>query len=85
MTRATDKRRPDPVFESLQCAAARTGYSVYAFRDKISEGVLPAYRLNDRPGSSIRVKVADVDALLKPYVPEPSTHRGRFTSRKAAK
>lgn len=58
-----------PDFESLRSAAGRTGFSVDTFRDKIARGELPAYRLSDKPGSAIRVKVADVDALLKPVLP----------------
>ncbi|MDA4108156.1 excisionase family DNA-binding protein [Mycolicibacterium holsaticum] len=59
-----------PDFESLQHAAARTGFSVFTFRALVSSGKLPAYRLSDKPGSAIRVKRADVDALMKPLIPE---------------
>ncbi len=59
-----------PLYMSLQDAAARTGFSVFTFREKIASGELPAFRLSDKPGSAIRVKVADVDALLKPVIPE---------------
>lgn len=82
----TPKRLPDPVFESPQSAAARTGYSIYAIRQQIIEGRLPAYRLNDKPGSSLRVRVADVDALLTPYLPRPrrvDTRRPPWADREA--
>jgi excisionase family DNA binding protein len=59
-----------PDYESLRSAAARTGFSVDTFREKIASGELPAYRLSDKPGSAIRVKRADVDALLKPVIPD---------------
>jgi excisionase family DNA binding protein len=59
-----------PDFESLQHAAARTGFSVFTFRELVSSGKLPAYRLSDKPGSAIRVKRTDVDALMKPLIPE---------------
>lgn len=59
-----------PDYESLQHAAARTGFSVCTFRDLVSSGRLCAYRLSDKPGSAIRVKVADVDSLMKPVIPE---------------
>jgi excisionase family DNA binding protein len=49
---------------------------VDTFREKIASGELPAYRLSDKPGSAIRVKLADVDALLKPVIPE-SVYAGR--------
>jgi excisionase family DNA binding protein len=62
-----------PLYISLQDAADRTGFSVFTFRDLISEGKLPAYRLSDKPGSAIRVKVSDVDALLRPMIPEKVT------------
>ena len=69
MRRAADSHM-DPEFESLQRAADRTGYSVYTFRDKVAEGELKAYRLSDKPGSAIRVRVADVDALMRPLIPD---------------
>lgn len=59
-----------PLFISLQEAADRTGFSVFTFREKVAAGELPAYRLTDKPGSAIRVKVSDVDALMKPVLPE---------------
>ncbi len=58
-----------PHFISLQDAATRTGFSVFTFREKIASGELPAYRLSNKPGSAIRVKVADVDAMMKPLIP----------------
>lgn len=57
------------VFESLQSAAERTGFSVFTLRDKIASGALPAYRISDKPRSAIRVKITDVDALFKPLIP----------------
>lgn len=60
---------PTPEYESLRSAAARTGYSVFTFREKVASGELPAYRLSDKPGSAMRVKVAEVNALLKPVIP----------------
>lgn len=58
-----------PHFISLQDAAVRTGFSVFSLREKVASGELPAYRMSDKPGSAIRVKVADVDALFKPVIP----------------
>ena len=60
---------PTPEYESLRSAAARTGYSVFTFRDKIASGELPAYRISDTPGCAMRVKIADVNALLRPVIP----------------
>ena len=42
---------------------------MFTFREKNASGELPAYRLSDKPGSAIRVKVADVDAMMKPLIP----------------
>lgn len=60
---------PTPEYESLRSAATRTGYSIFTFRELIDRGELPAYRLSHKPGSAYRVKVADVNALLKPVIP----------------
>lgn len=60
-----------PEWESLKHAAERTGFSEFTFREMVADGRLPAYRINDRPGSAIRVKTRDVDALFKPFIPEP--------------
>jgi excisionase family DNA binding protein len=67
-----------PEFESLRSAAKRTGFSHHTFRDKIAAGELVAYRLSDKPGSAIRVKVADVDALMKSMIPEVYADRRRI-------
>jgi excisionase family DNA binding protein len=70
------KTTATPHFISLHDAATRTGFSVFTFREKIASGELAAYRLSDKPGSAIRVKVADVDALMKPLIPaEIYAHR----------
>ncbi|RUP03022.1 MAG: DNA-binding protein [Mycobacterium sp.] len=58
-----------PLYISLQRAAERTDFSIHKMRELVASGALPAYRLSDKPGSAIRVKVADVDALMKPVVP----------------
>lgn len=60
---------PTREYESLQHAAHRTDYSVFTLREKIASGELPAYRLSDKPGSAIRVRIRDVDALMKPVIP----------------
>jgi hypothetical protein len=65
----SSKSTPTPVFESLRDACVRTGFSIPTLREKIDCGELPAYRISDKPNSSLRVKIADVDALMKPVVP----------------
>jgi len=60
---------PTAEWESLQDAAARTGFSVFTFREKVASGELRAYRISDRPGAAIRVRVADVNALMRPVIP----------------
>lgn len=56
-------------WETIAEAAKRTRYSEDTFRELISSGRLPAYRLSSRPKARIRLKVADVDALLEPMIP----------------
>ena len=58
-----------PEFLSLKDAATRTGFSVFTLREKVNSGELPAYRLSGKPGAQMRVKRADVDALLEPVIP----------------
>lgn len=65
-----------PEFISLRDAAVRAGFSVFTIRAKIDEGELPAYRISDKPNSALRVRVRDVDALMKPYVPAGRTGGG---------
>ncbi len=55
-------------FLSIKHAAERADCSVFTIREKIDRGELPAYRLSDKPGSSIRIKVSDLDAMLKPVI-----------------
>ena len=69
-TTTTTVVEPLPEFESLKTAAARTEISVWTFRDKIASGELRAYRFSDKPGYAIRLRRADVDALMKPLLPE---------------
>ncbi len=66
---STKSTAPPTQYESVKSAAARTGYSEFHLRELIAEGELPAYRINDKPGSTIRVRVSDVDALFQPFVP----------------
>lgn len=65
-----------PEFISLRGAAARTGFSVFTIREKIDLGELPAYRISDKPNSALRVRVSDVDALMKPFTPAPLAQDG---------
>jgi len=60
----------DREFESLQHAARRIDCSVFTMREKVANGELAAYRFSDKPGAAIRVRVADVNALMKPVIPE---------------
>lgn len=54
---------------SLADAAGRLNVSTRTLRRHISEGTLPAYRIGAR---LIKVRVDDVDALLRPI---PATRR----------
>lgn len=60
-------------WESIKSASERTGFSAWTLRQEINTGRLPAYRLSTKPGSRIRLKVADVDALLHPVLPAAIT------------
>ncbi len=63
-------------YESLRDTAARIGYSVDTLRQKITAGELRAYRLSDKPGGAIRVRRADVDAMMTPVIPD-AVYAGR--------
>lgn len=62
-----------PEFESLQSASVRTGLSTDFLRDQIAQGGLPAFRVG-RGRGLIRVRVSDVDAMLRP-IPTVGTLR----------
>ncbi len=51
-------------WESIKSASERTGFSEWTLRQEINSGRLPAYRLSTKPGSRIRLKVADVATRL---------------------
>lgn len=65
----SNKPNPTAEWESLHAAAARTGFSVFTFREKVTNGELRAYRISDKPGAAIRVRLADVNALMRPVIP----------------
>ncbi len=46
-------------------------------RDLIDRGELPAYRVSERPGSAIRIRVSDVIALLQPVIPKTVLEEAR--------
>ncbi|MCZ4534236.1 excisionase family DNA-binding protein [Gordonia terrae] len=56
-------------WETIAQACERTGFADGTIRDLINSGRLPAYRLSDRPRSRLRLKVAEVDALMQPFIP----------------
>ena len=61
--------KPTPVYITLKDAAARIGFSAWSIRVLVNQGKLPGYRISDKPGSTIRVKVSDVNALMNPVIP----------------
>ena len=67
MARATTANTQ--IYTSIKGAAERIHYSEWMIRELIDIGKLPAYRLSDKPGSTIRVKIADIDALFQPVIP----------------
>jgi excisionase family DNA binding protein len=62
--------RSQAEWESLADAARRTGYSYMTLRRMVAQGRLAGYQINNRPKSQIRVRIADVNALMKPLLPE---------------
>jgi|GEM_PF-1130249 len=65
MTEMTDT---EARFITLHEAGRRVGVSYWTMQRRVQAGLLPAYRTG--PNSDIRVKVADVDALLVPVRPD---------------
>jgi len=63
------KAPPQREWETVAHAAERTDYGVDTLRDLIDRGVLPAYRLSDKPNAALRVKVSEVNALMRPVRP----------------
>jgi hypothetical protein len=67
---ARPKKSPTAdTFVPLRDAAAAINYSVDSLRAKIASGELPAFQMSGRRGAEIRVKLADVYALLEPVIP----------------
>jgi hypothetical protein len=58
-----------PKYVPLRDASVYSGFSVYTLREEIAAGRLPAYRISTKPGSEMRVKLADIDAMMKPVIP----------------
>lgn len=54
-------------------AADRLGISTDKVRSSIADGTLPAYRVGAGPRAPIRIKITDVDALLRPIAAADST------------
>lgn len=53
-------------------AGKRVGLSRITIHRRIRDGQLPGYRTGTGRTSPLRVRVADVDALLVPITPEPA-------------
>jgi excisionase family DNA binding protein len=49
---------PARQYLSVKHSAEYADCSVFTIREKVDSGELPAYRLSDKPGSSIRIKRA---------------------------
>ena len=74
---AKDAKSPiSQVYYALKDAAVYSGFSVCTLRDLIYSGDLPAYRLSGKSGAELRVKLADLDALLEPVIP-PAIYAAR--------
>jgi len=74
---AKPKKSPDAdVYVPLRQAAAAISYSVDTLRDRVATGELPAFQMSGRRGAEIRVRIADVYALLQPVIP-PKVYAAR--------
>lgn len=51
--------------------------SLKTVHEMVNDGRLPGYKFSDKPGSSIRVKVDDVYAMLVPVVPKDVLEEAR--------
>jgi hypothetical protein len=63
---------PPTNYESLRGASIRTGYSVSSIRGWIRAGKLATVRIGPAKRAPLRLRVADVDALVRPAVPQPT-------------
>ena len=73
-------KRVEAEYESVSEVAQRTGYSTWTIRNLINTGKLPAYRINNLPGASLRVKRADVDSLFTAHPDEPDAEPITFVA-----
>ena len=62
-----------PEFVSLRDAAVYSGFGVDTLHAKVTSGELPAYKITDAPNAALRVRLRDVEALLKPVAPTAAT------------
>jgi excisionase family DNA binding protein len=60
------RRHPERGYIGLQDAAAYLDVNPMTIRRMISRGQLTAYRLGGKGGRLIKIRVADLDALMSP-------------------
>lgn len=61
---------PSGTFITIQQVRALLGFkSDKPVREQIDTGVLPAYRVSNKPGAAIRILVDDVYRVLQPVIP----------------
>ncbi|MCV7302630.1 excisionase family DNA-binding protein [Mycobacterium barrassiae] len=64
-----EKHTATSIYTSVKGAAQRYDVADCTIRELINTGRLPAYRFSDKPGSAIRIKITDLEALMKPVIP----------------
>ena len=63
----TKTSEPSPaIYASMSEAARMIGVSRVTLRERVIDGQLPAVRVGKGRGAAVRVKVADLEALLHP-------------------
>ena len=73
-TTTTVVTEPVPEYESLKSAAAVAPKSrAWTLREQDRQRRTARLPVPDKPGSAIRLRRADVDALFKPAIPKPTT------------
>lgn len=63
-------------FHPVSVAAKHVGCSAPTLRGYIASGELPAYRLSTAPNAPLRVRLSDVEKLLKPAVAQQPSVAG---------
>lgn len=58
----------EPHMVSVAEAGRRLGLSRWTIRQYVDDGLLPAYRIGPRSNAPMRIRVDDIESLLRPVV-----------------